>query len=36
MLGADFAQGGSLHVTGAAGYASEWALEGEVTQTENT
>ena len=36
ILGADFAQGASLKVTGAAGYASEWALEGEVTQTENT
>lgn len=36
ILGADFAQGGSLKVTGAAGYASEWTLEGEATQAENT
>ena len=37
IIGADFAQGGSLKVTGAVGYASEWTLEGEATQTgENT
>lgn len=36
ILGADFAQGGTLQVTGATGYASEWALEGEVTQVENS
>jgi len=36
ILSADFAQGASLKVTGAAGYASEWAIEGEATQAENT
>ena len=35
IMGADFAHGDSLKITGAAGYASEWALEGEATQTEN-
>jgi hypothetical protein len=34
IVGADFAHGDSLKVGGAAGYASEWALEGEATQTE--
>ena len=34
--GANFAQGGSLQVTGAAGYASEWTLESEATQIEGT
>jgi hypothetical protein len=36
ILAADFAQAGSLQVAGSTGYASEWTLEGEVTQIGTT
>ena len=36
ILAADVAQAGSLQVAGSAGYASEWTLEGEVTQIGTT
>jgi hypothetical protein len=36
ILAGGLAQAGSLQVAGTAGYASEWALEGMVSQTEGT
>jgi hypothetical protein len=35
ILSVDLTEAGSLQVDGSAGYASEWTLKGEATQTED-
>ena len=36
ILASSLAEAGSLQISGSAGYASEWALEGKVNQAEGT